>query len=226
MKRSVRIGKHGLSVVVWMPFVVAFCVAVCIESAGAAEPAAGGAPQGAAGAQQLRSAVFAGGCFWCVEEAFDKVKGVVETTSGYTGGTVPNPTYEQVSAGGTAHAEAVLVRYDPKKVSYETLLDVFWHNIDPFDAGGQFCDRGDNYRSAIFYHSDKQKNLAEASKKAVEAQLGKPVATVIVHAGPFYPAEMYHQNYHENNPWRYKLYKWNCGRAERLEEVWGKPKEP
>jgi peptide-methionine (S)-S-oxide reductase len=226
MKRSVEIGRHGLSVMVWTALVAVLCFAVGIESAGAAEQAIGGTQAGVAQAQQLRSAIFAGGCFWCVEEAFDKVKGVVETTSGYTGGTVPNPTYEQVTAGGTAHAEAVLVRYDPKKVTYETLLDVFWHNIDPFDAGGQFCDRGDNYRSAIFYHSDRQKGQAEASKKAVEAKLGKPVVTAIVHAGPFYPAEMYHQNFHETNPWRYKFYKWNCGRADRLEEIWGKPKEP
>ena len=224
MKRSVGVGRCGLSVMLWTAFFVALCCAVGVESVGAAEQAVGGTKAGVAHAQTLRSAIFAGGCFWCVEEAFDKVKGVVETTSGYTGGTVPNPTYEQVIAGGTAHVEAVLVRYDPKKVTYAALLDAFWHNIDPFDAGGQFCDRGDNYHSAIFYHSDRQKALAEASKKAIEAKLGKPVVTIIAHAGPFYPAEMYHQNYYENNPWRYKFYKWNCGRAERLEEIWGPPK--
>lgn len=223
MKRFVGAGKRSVFATLWMAFVVAFCVAARVESAGAAAQTAGTRP-GAAHARTLRSAVFAGGCFWCVEEAFDQVKGVAETISGYTGGNVPNPTYEQVTAGGTAHVEAVLVRYDPKTVTYQTLLDVFWHNIDPFDAGGQFCDRGDNYRSVIFYHSDRQKALAETSKKAVEAKLGKAVVTAIMHAGPFYPAEMYHQNYHQNNPWRYKLYKWSCGRAARLEEIWGKPK--
>ena len=174
--------------------------------------------------QELRSAVFAGGCFWCVEEAFDKVAGVNDTTSGYTGGTVANPTYEEVSAGGTAHAEAVLVHYDPVKVSYETLLDVFWRNIDPFDGGGQFCDRGGAYRSAIFYSGEKQHVAAEKSKAAVEARLGKHVVTEVERLGPFYPAEMYHQNYHQENSLRYKFYKWNCGRAQRLEEIWGKPK--
>ena len=175
-------------------------------------------------AEKLRSAVFAGGCFWCVEEAFDKVPGVTDTTSGYTGGTVVNPTYEEVAQGGTAHAEAVMVRFDTSKVSYETLLDVFWRNIDPFDAGGQFCDRGGSYRSAIFYNGEKQRVMAEESMKAVEQRLGKPVVTKIERLGPFYPAETYHQNYHHENPIRYKFYKWNCGRAQRLEEIWGPPK--
>lgn len=186
----------------------------------------GAAAQDPSAAAKLRSAVFAGGCFWCVEEAFDKVPGVTETTSGYTGGTVVNPTYEEVSKGGTAHAEAVMVRYDSSKVSYETLLDVFWRNIDPFDAGGQFCDRGGSYRSAIFYNGEKQRVAAEKSKKEIEARLGKPVVTEIERLGPFYTAETYHQNFHTESPIRYKFYKWNCGRAARLEEIWGPPKTP
>lgn len=201
----------------------ATAVAAALYTA-AALMAVAAAQEPSSSAMKLRSAVFAGGCFWCVEEAFDKVAGVTETTSGYTGGTVVNPTYEEVVAGGTAHAEAVLVRYDSSKVSYDTLLDVFWRNIDPFDAGGQFCDRGGSYRSGIFYNGEKQKALAVKSKKSIEERFGKPVATEIERLGPFYPAEMYHQNYHEENPLRYKLYKWNCGRAQRLEEIWGKPK--
>lgn len=167
------------------------------------------------------TAIFAGGCFWCVEQAFDDVAGVLETTSGYTGGTVANPTYEQVSAGGTKHAEAVLVRYDPDKVTYPQLLNVFWRNIDPTDGGGQFCDRGDSYRSEIFVMGNTQKAEAQASKVAVEKRLGKTVATKIVPAGSFYAAEGYHQDYHLKNPVRYKIYKWNCGRAQRLEQIWG-----
>ncbi|WP_119458238.1 peptide-methionine (S)-S-oxide reductase MsrA [Rhodospirillaceae bacterium SYSU D60014] len=172
---------------------------------------------------ELGTAVFAGGCFWCVEEAFDKVEGVVETTSGYTGGTVEDPTYQQVSAGGTGHAEAVQVRYDPAEVGYAELLNVFWHNVDPFDAGGQFCDRGSSYRSAIFVATDEQKRLAEASRQELADRFDRPVATEIVPADAFYPAEDYHQNYHDQNPLRYKFYKWNCGRAQRLEEIWGEP---
>jgi len=167
------------------------------------------------------TATFAAGCFWCVEEAFDKVDGVLETTSGYIGGRTANPTYEQVSSGGTGHAEALQVTYDPSQVSYETLLRTFWRNVDPLDGGGQFCDRGSQYRSGIFYHSDEQRQQAEASKQQVAAQLGKPVVTEIAPAGPFYKAEEYHQGYHERNPVRYKFYKWNCGRAQRLEELWG-----
>lgn len=175
------------------------------------------------GAENLETAVFAGGCFWCVEEAFDKVEGVVETVSGYTGGTVPDPSYEQVSAGGTGHFEAVRVRYDPAAVSYDALLDAFWRNVDPFDAGGQFCDRGGSYRSAIFVESEAQKRLAEESKRAVASRFGRTVATEILPVGAFYPAEDYHQNYYEKNPLLYKFYKWNCGRAQRLEEIWGPP---
>ena len=168
-------------------------------------------------------ATFAGGCFWCVEEAFDTVAGVISTTSGYTGGHQPDPSYREVSAGGTGHAEAVRVRYDPSATSYESLLDTFWKNIDPTDAGGQFCDRGDSYRSAIFYHDDEQRRLAEASRESLErsGRFDEPIATQIVPAGEFYPAEEYHQDYYRENPVRYKLYKWNCRRAQRLEQIWG-----
>lgn len=167
-------------------------------------------------------ATFAAGCFWCVEEAFDAVEGVLSTTSGYTGGRLANPTYDQVSAGGTGHTEAIEVTYDPSKVSYETLLRTFWRNVDPVDSDGQFCDRGRHYRSGIFYHSAEQQRLAEASKKQAGEQLGKPIATEIVAAGAFYSAEAYHQDYYKKNPVRYKFYKWNCGRAQRLEELWGR----
>ena len=169
-----------------------------------------------------QTAVFVAGCFWCVEEAFDKLTGVIATTSGYTAGRTPNPTYEQVSSGTTGHTEALRVTYDPSKVSYETLLQHFWRNVDAVDGGGQFCDRGSQYRSGIYYQSDEQKRQAEASKTRIAAQLGKPVATEILAAGAFYPAEGYHQDYYKKNPVRYKFYKWNCGRAQRLEELWGK----
>lgn len=167
-------------------------------------------------------ATFAGGCFWCVESDFDKVPGVISTTSGYTGGNVNNPTYRQVSAGGTGHAESVEVIYDPAKVSYDKLLDVFWHSIDPLAKNRQFCDIGDQYRTAIFTHGAEQKRLAEASLKKIAAELKAPIQTQIVEAGPFYKAEDYHQDYYLKNPIRYKYYRWNCGRDQRLEELWGK----
>jgi peptide-methionine (S)-S-oxide reductase len=178
----------------------------------------------APGGSQTRSdtAVFAAGCFWCVEEVFDNVPGVSATTSGYTAGRTPNPTYEQVSTGGTGHTEAVQVTYDPAKVTYDQLLEVFWRNVDAVDGGGQFCDRGSQYRSGIYVRSDDERKLAEASKARIAAKLGKPVATEIVAAGTFYAAEDYHQDYYKKNPVRYKFYKWNCGRAQRLEELWRK----
>jgi len=168
-------------------------------------------------------ATFAGGCFWCVEEAFDKVKGVISTTSGYTGGHVPNPSYEQVTTGRTGHFEAVQVEYDPDVVTYEALLDAFWHNIDPLDAGGQFCDRGNQYRSAIFYHDAEQREIAERSKRELEESGALPgkIVTEIVAAGEFYPAEDYHQDYYRRNSLRYNFYKFTCGRPARLEELWG-----
>ena len=168
-------------------------------------------------------ATFAGGCFWCMEPPFDELDGVSSTISGYTGGHVENPSYEQVSAGGTGHTEAMQVTYDPDVVSYETLLDVYWHNIDPLDAGGQFCDRGSSYRSAIFVHTPEQRELAEASKQSIaeSGQLNGEIVTPVQEASTFYPAEEYHQNYYDKNPLRYRFYKWNCGREQRLEEVWG-----
>lgn len=172
--------------------------------------------------EQLSTAVFAGGCFWCMEEAFDKLEGVKETTSGYIGGNVPNPTYEQVSAGDTGHAEAVRVRYDAEVLSYADLLDVFWTNVDPFDDGGQFCDRGLEYRAALFPIGNEQTRLASVSIQKATERLGQPVLTQIEPAAPFYEAEDYHQDYHQKNPYRYEYYKWSCGRAARLEAVWGK----
>jgi peptide-methionine (S)-S-oxide reductase len=168
------------------------------------------------------TATFAAGCFWCVEEAFDKVDGVLSTVSGYMGGHTATPTYEQVSSGGTGHAEVVQVAFDPMRVSYAMLLQTFWQNVDALDGGGQFCDRGDQYRPAIFFHSDEQREQAEASKSKVAAQLGKPIATTIVPAKAFFKAEEYHQDYYKKNPVRYKFYKWNCGRAQRLQELWGR----
>ena len=170
-------------------------------------------------------AIFAGGCFWCMEHPFDELVGVIATTSGYTGGNTPNPTYEQVSAGGTAHAESVRVTYDPSKVSYEKLLDVYWRNIDPLAVDRQFCDEGSQYRSAIFYTTSEQQTLAEASKQKVQEEFDKPIATQIVEAGRFYPAEEYHQDYYRKNPLRYKFYRLKCGRDQRLQQLWGPPNE-
>ncbi|HKY59675.1 MAG TPA: peptide-methionine (S)-S-oxide reductase MsrA [Gemmatimonadota bacterium] len=180
-------------------------------------------PGGTRTALDTAEATFAGGCFWCVEEAFDKVPGVVSTTSGYTGGRTRDPSYEEVSHGGTGHAEAVRVVYDADATSYARILEAFWRNIDPTDGGGQFCDRGESYRSAIFTHDEEQRRLAEASKRELDAsgRFDEPIATEIVPAGPFYPAEDYHQDYYRKNPVRYKLYKWNCRRAQRLEQIWG-----
>jgi peptide-methionine (S)-S-oxide reductase len=171
----------------------------------------------------LEKATFAGGCFWCMEPPFDKLDGVVSTTSGYTGGRTPNPTYQQVSAGGTGHAEAVEVLYDPQKISYEKLLEVFWRNVDPTAADHQFCDYGNQYRSEIFFHNDEQKRLAEASKAALEATktFKDPIVTRIAPAATFYPAEDYHQDFYKKNPIRYKFYRYNCGRDKRLKELWG-----
>ena len=168
-------------------------------------------------------ATFAGGCFWCMEPPFDALDGVVATIAGYTGGSVPDPSYEQVSAGGTGHAEAVRIIYDPERVSYSRLLEVFWHNIDPVTANRQFCDGGEQYRSAIFVHDDAQARAAEASRDALakSGSLPGPIVTEIVDATKFYPAEDYHQDYYLKNPVRYKFYRFNCGRDERLRELWG-----
>lgn len=166
-------------------------------------------------------AVFAGGCFWCTEADFDKVPGVISTTSGYIGGKTVNPTYAQVSAGGTGHAEAVEVVYDPVKVSYQQLLDYYWRTVDPLARDAQFCDRGSQYRTAIFTHGEQQMRLALASKQMVETELKRKVFTEIAPAGPFYKAEDYHQDFHTKNPVKYKFYRWNCGRDQRLEQLWG-----
>jgi len=177
------------------------------------------------GSAQTAKATFAGGCFWCMEPPFDELNGVMSTTSGYIGGKTKSPTYEQVSTGTTGHAEALQVVYDPKKITYEKLLEVFWRNIDPLAADGQFCDFGSQYRSAIFYHDANQKSAAEKSKKAIQARFKQPVLTEITAAAVFYPAEDYHQDYYKKNPVRYKLYSHGCGRAQRLEEVWGAAKK-
>ena len=179
---------------------------------------------GAAAAQgKTETAIFAGGCFWCTEADFDKVAGVISTTSGYIGGTAANPTYAQVSSGTSGHAEAVKVVYDPDKVTYARLLDVYWRSIDPLVKDKQFCDSGDQYRTAIFYLDDEQKKLAEESKKKVEAKFApRTVYTQVVKADTFYKAEEYHQDYYKKNESRYKFYRWNCGRDQRLEALWGK----
>lgn len=167
-------------------------------------------------------ATFAGGCFWCMEPPFDALAGVSTTISGYTGGQAKQPTYDAVSSGRTGHVEALQVIYDPKQIGYQQLLDVFWRNIDPLDGGGQFCDRGEQYTTAIFYHNDEQKRLAEQSKQKVAARLGRTIVTPIRPAAEFYAAEAYHQDYYQRNPLRYKYYRFSCGRDKRLEQLWGK----
>jgi len=172
---------------------------------------------------QRAKATFAGGCFWCMEPPYDELEGVHSTTSGYAGGHVEDPSYEEVSSGGTGHREAMQVVYDPSVVSYTKLLEVFWHNVDPTDDGGQFCDRGFQYTTAIFYHDEEQERLAEASKRRLQESgaLDGAVVTPIEPLDAFYPAEDYHQDYYREHSLRYKFYRWNCGRDERLQELWG-----
>lgn len=218
--------------------VPAIAAALCLLVTAACGPARGGQapPDDRSGASRasgtaarpdapapdgLAKATFAGGCFWCMEPPFDDIEGVRSTTSGYIAGDVDDPTYEQVSSGGTGHAEAMQVLYDPEEVSYEELLHVFWRNVDPFDAGGQFCDRGNQYRTGIFYHSDEQRRLAEASKAELTSRFDEAIVTPVEPATTFYPAEEYHQDYYEKNPLRYKFYRTSCGRDGRLEEIWG-----
>ena len=167
-------------------------------------------------------ATFAAGCFWCVEADFDKVEGVISTTSGYIGGLAANPTYQQVVTGRTGHTEAVEILYDPAVVSYERLLDVFWKNHDPLAKDRQFCDRGNQYRPGVFYHNDEQRALAEETRKQHQARFKQPIQTEITAATAFYKAEDYHQDYYKKNPLRYQFYRFNCGRDARLEELWGK----
>jgi peptide-methionine (S)-S-oxide reductase len=173
----------------------------------------------------LSRATFAGGCFWCMEHPFDELPGVVSVTSGYSGGQKRSPTYEEVSAGVTGHAESVQVLFDPQRMTYARLLEVYWHNIDPTTPDQQFCDHGHQYRSAIFFHDETQKRLAEESKKAIEAELAptvkKPVVTEIVPFTEFWPAEEYHQHFYKKNPVRYQSYRLGCGRDKRLQELWG-----
>jgi len=199
------IGRGWIAAAALLSFTAVFCA----HADDTAAPSADGV------------AVFAGGCFWCMEPPFDAVPGVISTTSGYTGGRLANPRYDEVSAGGTGHAESVEIRYDPAQVSYQKLLDVFWHNIDPFAKDRQFCDRGDQYRGAIFYADDEQKQLAEDSKRMLEAKFGRRIETKIERARRFYSAEGYHQDYYKKNPIRYKFYRYNCGRDQRLKEIWG-----
>lgn len=169
------------------------------------------------------SGIFAGGCFWCTQADFDKVPGVLKTIAGYTGGDLQNPSYKQVSAGGTGHYEAVQVVYDPSKVSYQTLVDYFLHHIDPTDDRGQFCDHGDQYRAAIFYSNETQKNIALQSKEQlIKSGRFKQVTVLILPAKRFYPAEEYHQEYYQKNPIRYRFYRYTCGRDKQIHEVWGR----
>ncbi len=197
----------------------AFSIALLLSAA----VSLGASSISSAAENDLRVATFAGGCFWCVEADFDHVPGVVRTISGYTGGTLEDPTYRQVSAGGTGHREAVQIFYDPDKVSYETLLEIFWRSVDPTDDGGQFCDRGESYETAIFANSPEQKRLADGSKRKLRqsAVLDQPVVTPIEAAGPFYPAEDYHQNYYQTRSLRYNFYRFSCRRDTRIEELWG-----
>jgi peptide-methionine (S)-S-oxide reductase len=198
---------------------------ICIAALLAAAGAAAAQPTAPAAKPATAKATFAGGCFWCVEEFFDKVPGVVSTVSGFMGGHVKDPAYEQVVAGGTGHAEAVEVEYDPAKVTYAKLLDVYWRNIDPTQKDGQFCDYGNHYRTGIFYYTDEQRRLAEASKAALAKS--KPfkgeIVTEVTKATAFYPADIKHQDFHLKNPTRYKFYKTGCGREARLQQLWGKP---
>ncbi len=183
----------------------------------------GAASLSSAAEDGLEVATFAGGCFWCVEADFDAVPGVARTISGYTGGTLADPSYKRVSAGGTGHREAVQIFYDPKQVSYPALVEIFWRSVDPTDGGGQFCDRGESYETAIFANSLEQKQQAEVSKGALQGSgvLNQPVVTPIEVARAFYPAEDYHQDYYKKSPLRYGFYRYRCGRDSRIEELWG-----
>lgn len=174
--------------------------------------------------KQQETAIFAGGCFWCMEPPFDKLDGVISTTSGYTAGQEANPSYKEVSSGGTGHTEAVQIIFDPEKISYAELLDVFWKNIDPFVINRQFCDVGSQYRSGIYYLNQDQERVARLSLQQLEKTktIAKPIVTEIVAASTFYPAEDYHQDYYLKNPLRYKFYRYSCGRDKRLEELWSK----
>ena len=197
---------------------VALAATLSLASAQEAKPTPDAKPV------ETKTAIFAGGCFWCMEPPFDRTEGVLATTSGYIGGTTPKPTYEQVSSGRSGHTEAVQVTYDPAKVTYEKLLDVFWRNIDPLDAGGQFCDRGSQYRAGVFYLDEAQRKAALESKTALDdaKRFKTPILAEITAAGPFTAAEDYHQDFYKKNPGHYYRYRAGCGRDRRLEELWGK----
>ncbi len=197
---------------------VAMALAACGSDYQPKVPEAGGTAAQPSG--KVETAVFAGGCFWCTEADFEKVPGVQSAVSGYTGGTSANPTYEQVSAGGTGHYEAVQVRYDPARVSYSDLADYYFRTVDPLDAGGQFCDRGESYRTAIFAADEAQRKIAEAKKAEAAKRLGQELATPVLTAAPFYEAEGYHQDYYKKNKLKYNYYRSRCGRDARLKEVW------
>ncbi len=204
--------RHGL-------FMGALALLGFLAAARAEEPTVQAPPPPAG----MKVATFAAGCFWCVEPPFDKLEGVVSTTSGYTDGRTKGPTYAQVSNGGTGHTEAVQVVYDPVKVSYATLLDTFWRNVDPVDGGGQFCDRGDAYRPGIYTHDEEQARAAAESKARLAGRFPKPVAVEVKPASPFWVAEAYHQDYYLTNPLKYAYYRLSCGRDARLKAVWGDP---
>jgi peptide-methionine (S)-S-oxide reductase len=207
-----------MTTVAWLKSLSASAaIFLALASAGQAAQSPGGAP--------TAKATFAGGCFWCMEPPYDELDGVISTISGYIGGAKKNPSYEEVVTGATGHTEAVQVTYDPAKITYEKLLEVFWRNIDPLTANAQFCDHGSQYRSGIFYHDETQKKLAEGSRTRVQSRFKQPVVTEIVRATEFYPAEDYHQDYYKKNPVRYKLYRYGCGRDQRLQELWGDAKK-
>ena len=187
-------------------------LAVASQTGGESKPEAAGPAE----------AIFAGGCFWCMEPPFDRLNGVLDTVAGYTGGRTENPTYEQVKTGRTGHLESLRVTYDPKQLAYHDLLEVFWRNVDPTQKNGQFCDDGPQYRSAIFVRDQQERKLAEESKQAIETKLNRSVHTEILDAETFFQAEDYHQNYYQKNPVKYKFYRWKCGRDARLQALWGK----
>jgi len=205
----------------WPGFLAVVAVAGTVFTAVIAQDATDTTDTPAADNQELAVATFAGGCFWCMEPPYDKLDGVVSTISGYIGGEVEDPSYQQVSAGTTGHTEAVQIRYDPQQVSYQELLEVFWPNIDPLVDDRQFCDVGSQYRPEIFVHDQQQRALAETSLERVAQRFEQPIRVPITEASTFYPAEDYHQDYYQKNPVRYKFYRYSCGRDERLEELWG-----
>lgn len=206
--------NKGLMTAMLLPLVASVAIAAGSEAMNGAK---------GAGTGKLEKATFAGGCFWCMEAPFDRLPGVISVTPGYTGGHVKDPTYEQVSSGGTGHTEAVQIVYDPARIGYEKLLDVFWRNIDPTVRNRQFCDVGSQYRTGVFHHGEEQRLLALKSKEALERSktFPGPIVTEVAEAGAFYPAEEYHRQYYKKNPVRYRYYRSACGRDNRLKELWG-----